>query len=314
MKCRDAHELITAYIDNGIDPANDRLLQEHLSACDKCRAELKFLMAYKKSLKAINPVKAPPGFMAGLRKRLKAETRSPFTKYLEALVEFKNSLRFPVEAAALVIIGSVIFVLYRPDRLIMPRMTAPVTEYSDIITVQEPVQKDKGAASVNDRVNLKVHDRRSFKDERAVTAEKIYSHEKEKAEYTDTADLSDAAGGTGGSAGTGELSSTADRESDLYLMEKRAAEKKDTGRSESRVMGKQRLNAADNTPEDLCRRYNAEILKTESLDNGVYRYTIKVRESGADDLLALLSRNFTVALKSKETRDGLTTLVLEIKK
>ena len=108
MKCRDARELLNAYIDNGLDPLKDRLLAEHVEHCGKCRREFEFLVSWNKRVRHIIPVKAPEGFMDGLRRRLEVERRHPLKRYIDMLYNFRNSLRFPVEAVALVVIGSVI--------------------------------------------------------------------------------------------------------------------------------------------------------------------------------------------------------------
>lgn len=317
MKCKDAHELLNAYIDNGFDPSKDKLLREHLAQCEKCSAELEFLVGYKKNLAEIKPVKAPPEFMHELRRRIEAEKTRPYLKYFDAAADYLRSMHFPVEAAALVILVSIVFTLYRPDKLIMNRVTVPVTEYSETVGTRDSDTVSKGTGPAADQPASKLDEDNKISRKQAVTDDKIYPGEKEKAKAEDNAERFNTSETTDGvkseSPATEELSRDAEMESGLYMSDKSAEEKKDSDRSGSRVMGKQRLDAApDITPKEVCSGYNAEIVKTKKLSNGVVEYTIDVGDNNADALMAGLRRHFTVTYKSKEIYNGHTRIVLEI--
>ncbi|HPS59154.1 MAG TPA: zf-HC2 domain-containing protein [Spirochaetota bacterium] len=318
MKCRDAHELINAYIDNGIDPANDKLLQEHLAQCEKCRAELKFLMNYKKTLAEIKSVKAPAGFMYELRRRIESERSRPYRKYFDAAVEYIRSIHFPAEAAALVILVSIIFTLYRPDKLFIRRVTTPVTEYSENAGTREADTVSKGSGPAADQPAAKIYGDNVISRKQPFADDKVYPVEKEKSKGADITERSNTLETADSvkreSSGAEELAASSENESDFYMMEKSADEKKDSNRSESRVMGKQRLDAApDITPKEVCRGYNAEIVKTKKLSNSVVEYTIEVRDNNAEAVMTGLRRHFTVKYKSKEIYNGHIYIVLEIK-
>ena len=317
MKCRDAHELINAYIDNGIDPANDKLLQEHLARCAKCRAELEFLINYKKNLAELKPVKAPEGFMYELRRRIEAERARPYRKYINAAADYIHSISFPVESMALLVTVSIIFTLYRPDKLIMNRITVPVNEYSETGNNREGGTIGKDTVHETDSVKTKIYDENNVSRKQVVTTARAYPDEKKKAKASDITERSGTRDGSNSiineSSASEEIAASAERESDTYMMQKSAVDKNDTSRSENRVMGKQRLDAApDITPEKVCRSYNAEIVKTKILSTGAVEYTIEVKENNADALMSGLRRHFTVKYRSKEIYNGHTYIVLEI--
>ena len=306
MKCRDAHELIHAYIDNGIDPANDKLLLEHLAGCEKCRAELEFLTDYKKKLAEIRPVRASAGFMQELRRRIEAENARPYLRYVSIVSDYIRSIHFPVEAAALVVLVSIVFTLYRPDKLFMGRPPVTVNEYS------ETVGKGRSGKAVDEGVTVcRSADREAYDDRKklspqVVTADKPYPGEKEN-----DGGIADAVKEK--SAETEELALSEERLSDRNIVESSAADKKDAVKTESRVMEKQRLDAAAGlTPGDICRRYNAVIVKSRKLGSGAVEYTIELKENNADDLLAGLQRHFSTAYISKEVIENRTYIIIEI--
>ncbi len=317
MKCRDALELIHAYIDNGIDPANDKLLQEHLESCEKCSAELRFLVTYKSKLADIKPVKAPAGFMHELRRRIEAEQARPYIKYFDAAADFIRSIHFPAEAAALVVLVSIIFTLYRPDKLFMQKISVPVTEYTEINGMHDTETSRKDSAPATDQPAAKIYDDTLRSRRQAETVDSTFPGDEDKSNVMDFTESP----GTGGVTGIDErqpaekeeLPESAEHESDRNSFEKSADDSADAYRSESRVMGKTGLDAATViTPKDVCRRYNAEVVSTKKLSSGPVEYTVEIKDNNTDELLSGLRRYFTVKFKSKETRNGHTYIVIEI--
>lgn len=317
MKCRDALELIHAYIDNGIDPANDKLLQEHLDSCEKCRAELRFLVNYKSKLASIKPVKAPAGFMHELRRRIEAEQARPWMKYFEAASNLLRSIHIPVEAAALVVLVSIVFTLYRPDKLFMHRVSAPVTEYSETSGMDQAEKVSRDPVTPVDQPSLKSYDDTLSSRKQVDADDMLYPGEKEKVKTAETSERFDTSETAGSvkreSAGAEELAASSDSESDFNITEKSSDDKKDAYRTESRVMGKTGLDAATViTPKDVCRRYNAEVVRTKKMANGSVEYTIRIKDNKADELMTDMRRYFTVVYRSKEMYNGYTDLVIEI--
>ncbi|HOP62817.1 MAG TPA: zf-HC2 domain-containing protein [Spirochaetota bacterium] len=114
MKCRDAKELLNSYFDNGLDPAKDPVLMEHIRNCPECRKELLFLAEYGKTIKEIKPVKAPQNFMAELHEKLEAKKRGRFNRDFSNALEAWRNFTFPREAAGIIAVAVLIFFLYSP--------------------------------------------------------------------------------------------------------------------------------------------------------------------------------------------------------
>ena len=115
MKCRDTRELIHSYLDNKTDPRKDPVLAEHIRSCPECRAELEFLLKYRKILSEIKPVSAPDNFMQELHRKLELEKNgSPFKKVFHNIKDTLYSFRFPLEAAGVIAVAVMVFLLYKP--------------------------------------------------------------------------------------------------------------------------------------------------------------------------------------------------------
>jgi hypothetical protein len=115
MKCRDAKEMLNSYFDNKIDPMEDKLLAEHIKSCPECRAELDFLIRYKKILKTVKPAPAPDNFLHELRRRINSENKTgSITKVLNTIRGSIRIFNFPLEAAGVLALAMLVFFLYRP--------------------------------------------------------------------------------------------------------------------------------------------------------------------------------------------------------
>lgn len=309
MKCRDARELLNAYIDNGLDPLKDRLLAEHVEHCGKCRREFEFLVSWNKRVRDIKPVKAPEGFMDGLRRRLEVERRHPLKRYIDMLYNFRNSLRFPVEAVALVVIGSVIFALYRPDRFMFHKIPVHVSEFPDSGTADGRSGADMvGGKSVQGGKGI-TGERVKGTGGRYIPAEKESpggAAGKDSGEAAD--DIQDYENRAG------DLSASSEREKAAYDSDNISEAKRDEYRNESRGRNSKIAGAAEVTPGDICRKYGAVIVDLRKAGDGSELYTVDTGEKYSDRLLDELRRSFAVTVRSEEKRAGKVRLVLEIKR
>ncbi|MGE5372345.1 MAG: DUF4349 domain-containing protein [Solirubrobacterales bacterium] len=77
MKCYDARELLSPYIDNEIAENDRAVLDQHLASCHRCSAELRELRRMVEGLHQLPPVNVPPDFMNRLHERLQAEKVVP---------------------------------------------------------------------------------------------------------------------------------------------------------------------------------------------------------------------------------------------
>ncbi len=298
MKCRDARELVNAYIDNGIDPAVDTQLQEHLAQCDKCRAELQFLISWNSTVKGVKPVKAPAGFMAELRRRLEVERRHPLKRYIDKLNEFRNSIRFPVEAAALLVIGSILFTLYRPDRFILYRVTVPAA--GTVESVPYNSRSEDTAREKPGRIYLE-------KGKHETGDAELERDAGDSADTGKTDDVADMIKQSDETEAENDFQSTKDVAEEKSVSD---ADKKEL-QSESRK--EKSKDTAEKSPGAIFRKYNAIIVAHEKRNNGYDLYTVEAGNSNVEALLAELRRNYQVTEKSRAISGERTKLVLEIK-
>jgi anti-sigma factor RsiW len=81
MRCADAKERLSAYLDRELEPVQERPLQEHLDGCVSCREDLASLHALDARVQALTHVQMDPEFAETLTvkvcKDFLAADRSP---------------------------------------------------------------------------------------------------------------------------------------------------------------------------------------------------------------------------------------------
>lgn len=82
MKCIEYRELISAYVDEMLDPQQEEKLMIHLEKCQSCREEVEMFKAMRQMCEHIEEVSLPEGFHEDLMKQLKREeqVKSPIIK------------------------------------------------------------------------------------------------------------------------------------------------------------------------------------------------------------------------------------------
>ena len=63
MSCHDARERLSELIDDALDPGTRAAVDAHVSGCPECRRELDRLERTVVLLRAVEPVRAPVGFV-----------------------------------------------------------------------------------------------------------------------------------------------------------------------------------------------------------------------------------------------------------
>lgn len=82
MKCIEYSELISAYVDEMLNPQEEEKLLMHLKTCQACQKELEVLKQMQMMCHHIEEVSLPDRFHEDLMKRLKAEKKvKPFIKF-----------------------------------------------------------------------------------------------------------------------------------------------------------------------------------------------------------------------------------------
>ncbi|MDZ4043953.1 MAG: zf-HC2 domain-containing protein [Eubacteriales bacterium] len=76
MKCREAQDLFSPYLDEELTAVENRALKAHLNACVTCREEIEVLRSIAEALRAqVYAVKAPAGFASAVRSQIAGEQR-----------------------------------------------------------------------------------------------------------------------------------------------------------------------------------------------------------------------------------------------
>jgi hypothetical protein len=138
MNCHDARELFSALVDDALDPTERSTLDAHLAGCAECRRELERFRATVALLRAVEPARAPAGFVDRV---LEAARPAPLHHRLLRALFLPWPVKLPLEAAAIVLVGVMAVMLFRetpePPRAARDEPAAPA---------QTPAQKEPAAS------------------------------------------------------------------------------------------------------------------------------------------------------------------------
>jgi Putative zinc-finger len=102
MTCDETRDLLSAYLDEALDPDERSRVDAHLEGCAECRRELEALRGTVALLHRVDPVRAPVGFVD--RVMVAARPRPWFRRVADAVL-LPLSVKLPLEATAVVMIG-----------------------------------------------------------------------------------------------------------------------------------------------------------------------------------------------------------------
>jgi hypothetical protein len=134
MNCEEARESLSAYLDEALAPEERSLVDAHLEGCAACRRELAALRGTVALLQRVEPARAPVGFVD----RVVAAARPrPWYRRVAAAVLLPLSVKLPLEAAAVVMVGLLAVYLFEHnpelqqaarEAIPRPEPTAPAKE------------------------------------------------------------------------------------------------------------------------------------------------------------------------------------------
>jgi hypothetical protein len=127
MNCEEMRVLLSDYVDGVLDPKTKVLVDEHLSACKACQAELASLKALVHELGSLESVAPPSDFLDQLHERM--EQRSPFSKILRTLF-VPMRLKVPLELAGAAAMAVLVLSLFsiQQDRFRAPEAPVSITQ------------------------------------------------------------------------------------------------------------------------------------------------------------------------------------------
>ena len=110
MTCHDAREQLSALIDDVLDAEERSAVEAHLATCPECRRELQRLRGTVALLRAVEPVRAPVGFVDRV---LGAARPVPWPRRLFRALVLPWPVKLPVEAAAIVLVAVGVIYVFR---------------------------------------------------------------------------------------------------------------------------------------------------------------------------------------------------------
>jgi hypothetical protein len=127
MTCDETRDTLSAYLDDALAPEERSRVDAHLVGCAECRRELEALRGTVALLQRVEPARAPVGFVD----RVVAAARPrPWYRRVADAVLLPLSVKLPVEAAALVMVGLLAVYLFErsPELQQAAREVAPQRE------------------------------------------------------------------------------------------------------------------------------------------------------------------------------------------
>ncbi|HSF06073.1 MAG TPA: zf-HC2 domain-containing protein [Methylomirabilota bacterium] len=110
MTCGEARELFSALVDEALTPDERVALDRHLAGCAECRAELSRFGNVVSLVRAVEPERAPVGFVDRVLARADS---TPWYRRLARVLIFPLPVKLPLGAAAMVLVGVLVSLLYR---------------------------------------------------------------------------------------------------------------------------------------------------------------------------------------------------------
>ena len=124
MTCHEARELLSALVDDALGAAERDALDTHLAACADCRRELQRVRDTVALLRAVEPARAPAGFVDRV---LEAARPASWPRRLLRALFLPWPVKLPVEAAAVVLVTVGVVYLYQatPELQLAARLESP---------------------------------------------------------------------------------------------------------------------------------------------------------------------------------------------
>jgi hypothetical protein len=298
MKCRDAREMINSYLDNKIDPAKDKILAEHIDSCPKCKAELEFLLKYRKIISEIKPVPPPENFIYELHRKIEMETaETPIKKILQAITYFLSSYRFPLEAAGVLAVAAVVFFLYRP--FFNEKLPVTTSEYAVQVQQEKVPAKDRMPETADETLKSSRIETVPLKREEASSDKTILKDnipEEKKA-----ADDNFSAGKDSDYDYTrsGKMKKSRSMEDEKSVIESQD-KSSSAGITASKEIARSKKDSTESVfdiAEKIFREFNVSVLQKDLSNNSRLYFKVKVQDAKYGSLMKKLGDEFKVQEK-----------------
>ena len=153
IKCAHCKEQLSAYLDGIMTAEEKKLIEEHLSMCEHCKAALSELIKTQETLRNLEEVEPPPWFTQKIMNRVREEAESK--KGLFQRLFYPLHIKIPIEALATCLVVVLALFVYKNTE---PEIKA-LHEPEEIVTVspQDQTQKqDDRVSSAPKEVERKI--------------------------------------------------------------------------------------------------------------------------------------------------------------
>ena len=113
MKCSEVSVLLSEYVDDHLDPIAKGIVEEHVTSCESCAAELRSLRACLTAIAGMEKVSAPPDFLATVHERL--EQASAYKRFARWLF-YPLRIKLPMELAGIVLATLLLVFAYQAPK------------------------------------------------------------------------------------------------------------------------------------------------------------------------------------------------------
>jgi hypothetical protein len=138
MKCKDINKLLSAYLDEEVNPAERKLIEDHLLTCDKCRGELRLIASTREELRQALSTKADgvePPIQAWNSTRQRIESKSSFWEQFSGILKKPVWLTATSVVLVLIVFGALWGTGVLPDSALSPEKVLAKAQTA-ILTVQ----------------------------------------------------------------------------------------------------------------------------------------------------------------------------------
>jgi hypothetical protein len=180
MDCHNVQEMLSPYIEGIISPEEGKLIDEHLSACSKCKEalyDLKKTLEYVQNLEDVEP---PEWLTQTVMTRIRSETE-PRKGILQKLF-YPLYIKLPIEAVAVVLIAVTALYIFKTIQPEIKPAKSPPEETTARIPSQEKEEIPSISKSKENVIPpsppLEKGGKRGFEAERNMLAKKPYKIDK----------------------------------------------------------------------------------------------------------------------------------------
>ena len=148
MSCHDARELFSALLDEALGADERPALDAHLAGCAECRRELERFRGAVALVRGLEPARAPAGFVDRV---LAAARPLPWWRRLARALVFPLPVKLPLEAAAIVLVGVIVGLVYRQAPELRQAVRVDEVTAPRVVEQREPADARRDADAARAR-------------------------------------------------------------------------------------------------------------------------------------------------------------------